>query len=48
MRALFQFIVLLVVVFVGFFVISTLDVITPPSTLESIDTSSYTTTSILL
>jgi hypothetical protein len=47
MRALVQFVLLLAFVFAGFFIISSLNILTPPSALESIDTSSYTSVTIL-
>ena len=47
-RALIQMVLLLVFVFAGFFIISTLNILTPPSNVDSNDTSAYTSTSILL
>lgn len=47
-RALIQMVLLLFFVFLGFFIISTLNILTPPSNVDSTDTSAYTSTSILL
>lgn len=41
-RAIIQFLLLLIFVAAGFFIISTLNILTPPSSSDSIDTSTYT------
>lgn len=46
-RAIIQFLLLLFCVAAGFFVISLLNILSPATSYQSIDTSSYTTTTIL-
>jgi hypothetical protein len=46
-RAVIQFLLLLIFVIAGFFIISTLNILTPPSSSDSIDTSAYDSTTIL-